>query len=210
MNKDINNSVESQAEQCEWLDVSYTARQYSQDEQANTATAKPRRSKGKKGKWKVVALSVLTVFVLVSAVFISTNGGWDSVTDIYLSSVFSSSSDTTSTDGIGGYQSIDLPYNVDIVSVDSGVVTFDGGSIVVSFTAGTVTTVGDGTVSVALDDSTTIVYGNISECYVVVGSELEYCDVIGKYDDTATVSIINDDITVTNLVGSDYILQWSV
>ncbi len=210
MSKDINNSVESQAEQCEWLDVSYTARQYSQDEQASSASVKPRTSKGKRGKWKVVALSVLTVFVLVSAFFISTNGGWDSVTDIYLSSVFGSSSDGTSTDSTGGYQSIDLPYNVEIISVDSGIVTFDGGSIVVSFTAGTVTSVGEGTVSVAVDDSTTIVYGNISECYVVVGSELEYCDVIGKYDETATVSIISDDTTITNLVGSDYILQWSV
>lgn len=177
MNKDINNSVESQAEQCEWLDVSYTARKYSQDDNVQT---KQRTGKPRKSHWKIVALSVLTVFVMVSAFFIGSNGGWDSVTDIYLSSVFNSSDDSTTTGSSGAYQSINLPYNVDIVSVSGSVVTFDGGSIVVSFTEGTVTSVSDGTVSVAIDDDTTIVYGNISECYVVVGTELEYCDVIDR------------------------------
>ncbi len=208
MSKGLNNSVESQAEQCEWLDVSYTARRYGEDSSDGSDSSPKPRTTARKGRWKVIALSVLTVFVLVSAVFVGMNGGWDGVTEVYLASVFSSGdSDTVLS---SGYQSVDLPYNVDISSVDGGVVTFSGGGIVVSFTEGTVTAVGEGTVTVAVDDSTSMVYGNITECYVVVGSVLEYCDVLGKYTDTATVSIYSDDMVVTDLVGSDYILQWSV
>ncbi len=205
MKKDIDNSIESQAEQCEWLDVSYTARKYSQ---SDNVSDNPRKPIFRKNHWKILALSVLTVFVFVSAFFVSTNGNWDNVTDIYLSSVFGS--DNATGTNSGKYQTINLPYNVEIASVDDGVVTFGGGSIVVSFTDGVVSAVSDGTVSVDIDSQTTIVYGNIAECYVVVGAQLDYCDVIGKYTESASVSIVNNDIAITDVVGSDYILQWSV
>lgn len=201
------NTIESDGEEQQWLDVSYTARMYSQPKQATTV-AKPK--KRKLGKLianpfvQIFALVFVAAAIMVGGMFIS--GDNDTVMGLAKTTFLN----LFEADETPQRATITLPYNISIDSVDEGVITFSGGRIVVSFTDGTVSDVVDGKISVTLADDTIIVYSNMTECFVEKGDTVASYDVLGKYSDHATVSIFYQGQLIVDVIGSESQLQWSV
>src|SRR5699024_4310118 len=105
---------------------------------------------------------------------------------------------------------IEIPYTMTVDNVENGVVYLSGGRAVVSFTDGTVTEVGETSVTVSVDEETTIVYDNLTDVFVEQGQQLSKNDLVAKYTDSATISIVHNGEIVTDVVGSANSVQWSV
>lgn len=209
-------NVESQAVQNDWLDINQTVKQYAEEPQP-----KQRQHQKRQRSRKSVSLRHLSVFgrVMLSAVavivallaFMWIDGSGQST-------VFQAVKDTFTTtfaflDGGKAEQNtntIDVPYNVTVSNVENGVITFGGGQALVSFTDGKVTAVDETTVSVALSDDVVIVYGGCTETFVKVGDIVSAYDLLARYKDNATATIVVNGETVVNVVGSENSIKWGV
>ena len=205
------NSVVCDAEECDWLDVSYSERKYV----AEQAPRKKIKFKFPKINFKlklskpvkIVAVVVLCMAVLAAMLFID----GEFATDVFQTakaaistSVFHKAEQDVFT------QTLTLPANVNLVDVVDGVATFGGGKATLSFTAGKVTDVTDTSVTVAIDDTTCIVYDNLISVYVVIGDDVTTNTLLGKYDGTFTATLTNSGQTITDVVGSETQLTWIV
>lgn len=200
------NSVVCDAEESDWLDVSYSERKYV------NVTEHPKRKIAKINfkltkPVKIVAIAVLCVAVLAAMLFIDGDFAGDvfqTAKAAISTSIFSRPVEDVAE------QTIAIPANVNLVDVNDGVATFDGGRATLSFTAGTVTDVTEKSVVVAIDDTTSITYDNLTEVYVAVGDTVEINSLIGKYDGTFSATITADGQTVKDVVGSEKQLTWIV
>ncbi|MBQ2914425.1 MAG: hypothetical protein IJE50_02745 [Clostridia bacterium] len=196
MQTNVNNIV-CDAEETDWLDLTYTERKYVQTDK------KPR----KRTKTLVVALIVVAVVVAAFGTAMLIDN--DFSTEVFAgikkayTSVLAIFQDATPTNN-----TITLPVNITLVDSVDGVSTFGGGKATLSFTSGTVTEVTENSVTVALDDDTTITYSNLVAVFVAVGDSVEQNTLIGKYDGTFSTVIAESGEVVKQVVASETQLSW--
>lgn len=187
------------AEESDWLDVSYTERKYIQPS---------KKFQFKFGKWaKIAVVAVVCVALFATVLFVD----GDFRTEVFqtaknaYASVFSLFSDDAKLNN-----TINIPCNLNVVDVKDGVVTFDGGKVATCLAKGTVVEVGQNSVTVALDDKTSIVYGNLSLVLVSANDVVEQGALLGKYDGQLTACILVDGQIVLDVVGSPTQLVWKM
>ena len=208
------NSIVCDAEEADWLDVSYSERKYVA-EQAPTKkkvkfSFKNANGVGKIAKpLKIVAIAVVCVALLAAMLFIDGNFGKDvfqTAKGAYSSvlSIFDKGEpqDVAAT--------IAIPSNHTLVDVNEGVATFEGGRATLSFTAGKVIDVTETSVTVAIDDDTAITYDCLTTVFVNVGDTVSAGNLLGKYDGTFTATISQSGETVKDVIGSEKQLTWIV
>lgn len=204
MDYDGVNSIVCDAEESDWLDVSYSERNY---------VDKPKRERKKinfkkiNKPIKIIAVAVLCLAILATLLLIDNQFAKDvfeTAKAAFASTVFAERQQEPVN------ASVSIPSNVDLVDVADGVATFGGGKATVSFTAGKVTEATETSVTVAIDDSTSIVYGNLTNVFVSVGDDVAVNTLLGKYDGSFTAQICIAGETVVDVVGSESQLTWNV
>ena len=207
------NSIVCDAEESDWLDVSYSERKYIEEPAPEKKKAKISFKKGKGGKisrpLKIIAVAVLCVAFLAAMLFIDGNFGKDvfQTAKAAYSSVLSIF-DRTEPQDVSA--SIAIPSNHDLVDITDGVATFEGGRATLSFTAGKVIAATDTSVTVAIDDTTAITYDGLTTVFVTVGDTVSAGSLLGKYEGTFTAPISQSGETVKDVVGSETQLTWNV
>ncbi len=80
-----------------------------------------------------------------------------------------------------------------------------------SFTDGKVTAATENSVTVAIDENTSITYSNLTDVYVAVDDVVTTNSLLGKYEKNFTATILNGNgEAVKDVVGSDKQLTWNV
>lgn len=223
----------------EWLDVTYTAKKYLADESSELAASNvpvkrklgsffakkqaetsvevyEQASSGsegvavtKKRPSKVflrLSIVALVLALLVGAFFLA-----DSFMDgqlrllakeTFIVPVFGGSVDKN-------YE-MSVPCNINVDDVNNGVITFSGGSVILSFTDGTVSKVSDDSITVAINDTTSITYQGATHSYVAVGDKVAVNQLLAKFVDTASASIYHNGELVQSVIGSETSIKWSV
>ncbi len=207
------NSVICDAEENDWLDISYTERKYLNEETPVKRAKKRRAPAFFKNKTvskvvKYVAAGLVSAAAVVGLLFVDSN---------FEGNVFETARATYSSNlaifggtAASGVNKITLPYTITLENVEGGVVVFSGGRAVVSFTDGVVKEVTENSVTVEVDDKTSIVYSDLTATYVAAGDEISANTLIAKYDGSAKATIVYDGEIVEDVIGSEYELQWSV
>ncbi|MGN1066289.1 MAG: hypothetical protein ACI4QH_00610 [Candidatus Fimimonas sp.] len=194
-------SVVCDAEESDWLDVSYSERYV---EPQAVKQEKTKRTKFSR-VWKVAVVAVLCVAILSAMLFLD----GDFKTSVFnavktaVSSVFDSDPQNTE-------NKINIPCNLNLVDVNDGVMTFNGGRAATSLTAGTVKEATEDSVTVALDENTCIVYSQLTSVFVKAGDEVLQSGLLGKYDAQYTATILQNGEVVKQVVGSETQLSWNV
>lgn len=195
MQTNVNNVV-CDAEETDWLDLSYTERKYIQ-------TAKPR----KKVKKVFVALIVVAVMVVAFGAALLIDNDFSAEVFAGVKKAYTSVLSFFN-DGVPTNNTITLPVNITLVDSVDGVSTFGGGKATLSFTSGTVTSVDETTVTVAMDDDTTITYSNLTTVFVAVGDSVQPNTLLGKYQGTFSTTIAESGEIVKQVVASETQLTW--
>ena len=207
------NSVVCDAEEADWLDVSYAERKYVAEPAAEQQKSKFNFTFKKDGKIrrpiKIAAIAVLCVALLAAMLFIDGNFGRDvfQTAKAAYSSVLSIFDKAEPQDVSA---SIAIPSNHDLVDVNDGVATFEGGRATLSFTAGKVIDVTETSVTVAIDDETAITYDGLTTVFVQIGDVVSSGSLLGKYEGTFTATISQSGEIVRDVVGSETQLTWNV
>lgn len=198
------------AEENDWLSVSYHEHKYA-DEGAQAAKSRkmPKIKFGKINKKIVTIVAVAVLCVAMLAVMLFVDGNFTSevfgaVKTAYSTSVFGANDPKPVT------AKVTIPCNVNLKEVsEQGVATFNGGRAVTSFTAGKVSEVTENSVTVAIDENTVITYQGLAEVYVAADSVVSANALLGKYDGefTATISVAGE---IKQVVGSSSQLTWNV
>ncbi len=200
MQKENVNNVVCDAEENDWLDITYTQRNYLPTEQPKKAKSSKRIPKG---------LKILAVVVLCVAIF----GGMLLIDGNFSKEVFATVKSVYSS-VIGVFQPtegsnvITVPVNVDLIDSLDGISTFGGGKATLSFTEGTVQSVDETSVCVALSEEVTITYTNLTSVFVKVGDLVATNSLLGKYDGTFSTVISQNGEVVKQVVASDTQLVW--
>ena len=209
------NSIVCDAEEADWLDVSYSERKYVEEPAPEQKKARFKFNfKNVKNikisrPLKIVAIAVLCVAILTAMLFIDGNFGKDvfQTAKAAYSSVLSIFDKNEPQDVSA---SIAIPSNHNLVDVNNGVATFEGGRATRSFTAGKVIDATETSVTVAIDDNTAITYDGLTSVMVAIGDTVEAGSLLGKYEGTFTATITQSGEMVTDVVGSETQLTWNV
>ena len=208
------NSIVCDAEEADWLDVSYSERKYvaEQTPEKKKARFSFKNANGVKKiskPLKIVAIAVLCVAVLAAMLFIDGSFGKDvfQTAKAAYSSVLSIFDKAEPQDVSA---TIAIPSNHNLVEINDGVATFEGGRATLSFTAGKVIDVTENSVTVAIDDETAITYDNLTTVFVTIGDTVSAGSLLGKYDGTFTATITQSGETVKDVIGSETQLTWNV
>lgn len=202
MNYDGVGSITCDAQENDWLDVTYAERNYI------GASAKA-QSKGKVSKKQLIVAAIcLCVAVLACFVAFDANFRNGIVTTVKNAFQAVASALDGKQNNVSG--KIDIPCNATLVDVENGVATFGGGRAVLCFASGVVSDVGEDSVTVRLSDGTSIVYGGLTSVLVVNGEELSANDLVGKYENNFTASLLKNGETVTTVSATEEQLIWSV
>ena len=207
------NSIVCDAEESDWLDVSYSERKYVQEEQPNSKKRKfnfkfkfPKINLKIRKPLQIALAAVLVVALLAAMLFID----GDFASDVFQTAKAAFAGSVFDAGGAKDVSAtISIPANANLVDVADGVATFDGGRATVSFTDGKVVDVTETSVTVAIDDNTTITYGNLTEVLVAVGDTVSVNSLLGRYDGTFTASVAVSG-QVKDVVGSETQLAWMV
>ena len=201
-------SIVCDAEESDWLDVSYSERKYVEEPKPAKRGIKFKKINIKLTRpVKIVAIAVLCVAVLAAMLFI--DGEFASDVFQTAKAAVSSTIFHKAEQDVAG-QTVSIPTNANLVDVVDGVATFSGGRATLSFTEGTVTEVTDTSVVVAIDDTTSITYDNLTYVYVAVGDTVSVNTLLGKYEGTFTATLSVSGETVKDVVGSESKLTWNV
>lgn len=206
MEYDGYNSVVLDAEESDWLDVSYAERKY-----VNKKDKSDRRKfnvKINKRLTIIMAAVVLSVALLAAVLFIDGNFSKDvfgAAKAVFSSTVFNG----VKTDKVESGK-IEIPCNVSLVNVENGVATFNGGKAALSFADGKVSAVTEDSVTVTLDEKTAITYQGLTAVFVAVGDTVSANSLLGKYDGVFTASITESGEAVTDVMGTQTELVWNV
>lgn len=191
------NSTVCDAEETDWLDVTYSERKY-------ISPNPPRKGIQLKKVWKVAAVAVLCVAILAALLF--ADGEFKqsvfSAVRTAVASVFQQDKQQTN--------QINIPCNLTLVDVQDGVMTFNGGRAATSLTAGTVAETTETSVTVALDEQTCVVYSQLTAVLVNLGETVSANSLLGKYDGQYTAHIVQNGEVVKQVVGSETQLTWNV
>ena len=192
------------AEESDWLDISYTERKYIDRPKKSRFHLPKIKIKFKKA-WTYVAVAFVCVAVLAGLLFVDGNFTRDvfSAVRTASTSVFTRPQHITE-------NKVNIPCNLTLIEINDGVMTFGGGSVALSLTQGTVKEIAEDSVTIAVDEDTEIVYYNLNNLLVSVGDKIDENAVLGKYDGTFTVAILENGQVVKGVVGSENQLKWSV
>ncbi len=199
------NSVVCDAEESDWLDVSYSERNYVEEQPPKRAAKKFNFKLVWNKPLKIAAIALVCLALLAALLFADgkfAKDVFETARMAYSSSVFSPAEQPIAA-------TVAIPANLDLVGVDNGVATFTGGRAVLSLTSGTVVSVDDNSLTVATDDSTNVVYGNVSEVFAAVGDVVSANGLLARYSDSFTVAITVDGV-VADVVASETQLTWNV
>lgn len=200
------NSIVCDAEESDWLDVSYSERNYVEQPQPKKERNRA-KFKFKIGKpLKIAAIAILCAALLAALLFVDgqfAKDVFETAKEAFSSTVFDVAKQPVAT------AAISIPSNLDLVDVADGIATFNGGRAALSLTAGTVKSVGEGSLTVAMDDETDVVYTNLSDIYVAEGDAVSVNSLLAKYDGSFNVTVTVSGATV-DVVGSDTQLTWNV
>ena len=206
----------------DWLEVKYaTPQQMNEEEEQKNSISKSllkakqkifskkqknidsviknKKSFGKK-LLKPVGICVVVALLLVGMFFV--DGG-------FVGDVFSYAKDnvTSNVSTQSQKNTLSLPANA-TVSVQSGDVTLTGGSIAVNLLQGTVADVTENSVTVCATNGLEVVYANLSEVLVAKNDIVNEYQVLGKYDQSAVVSLLQDGQKITSVTADKYTLSW--
>ena len=138
------------------------------------------------------------IALLVAGVFLVDGG--------FVGDVFSYAKDTLVSENVSATK-LTLPANA-TVSVQDGNILLSGGSLAVNLFDGKVTDVTESSVTVCADDGLGVVYSNLSQVYVQKGDVVSDFFVLGKYDQSATVNLLQDGQKITSVSADGYTLSW--
>ncbi len=198
------NSAVCDAEESDWLDISYTERKYVDKPKTQRHFHLP-KIKIKK-VWTYAAIALVCVALLATLLFVDGNF----TGEVFNAVKTASTSVFTLPQNDVAENKINIPCNLTLQEVNDGVMTFGGGRAALSLTAGKVTEVGEDSVTIAVDEDTQIVYSNLKSTYVAVGDEIAENTLLGKYEDSFSASIYEKGEIVKQVVGSESQLKWSV
>ena len=204
------NSIVCDAEESDWLDVSYSERKYVDEPKRKKIKIKIPKVNFKfklTRPIRIVVIAVLCVAVLAAMLFIDSEFASDvfqTAKAAIATSVFQKPEQDVLT------QTVAIPANVNLVDVVDGVATFSGGKATLSFTEGKVTDITETSVTIAMDDSTCITYDNLTNVYVAVGDTVSVNTLLGKYDGTFTATLTVSGEIVKDVIGSEKQLTWNV
>lgn len=200
-------TVVCDAEENDWLSVSYHEQKYANQHQKKARKKAQRKFNVNKKVAVILAVAVLCVAAFAAMLFIDsgfTRDVFGAVKAAYSSVIFGTPEPQPTS------ANITLPCNVNLVEVsEEGVATFNGGRAVMSFTNGKVLSATEDSVVVALDDETCITYQGLTEVYVAADDEVAANALIGKYDGAFTASITVSG-ALMQVVASPSQLTWNV
>ncbi len=199
------NNIICDAEENDWLDVSYSERKYV-NKPAKAARKKINFKFKLTKKMQIIAIAVCCVAALAALLFIDGNFSKDvfkTVKTAFSASVFTREPTPVSAN-------IAIPVNVNLVDVKDGVATFNGGKAALSFTDGKVTDITDKSVTVEIDDKTTITYDNLKKVFVAVGDTVSANGLLAQYDGQFTATIFTNGEAVKDVIASEKQLTWNV
>lgn len=199
MDYDGINCATTEAEECDWLDVSYSER-YVKPKKKKVKAKKAKISKA----WKVAIVVVLCLAVLAATLFADGD---------FKKEVFAAVKTATASllgKSVETENKINVPCNLTLVDVNDGVMTFTGGRAALSLTAGTVSETTENSVTVSMDENTSMVYSDLTSVMVSVGDKLSENSLLGKYEGQFVVTILRDGEVVKQVVGSETQLVWNV
>lgn len=197
-------SVVCDGEENDWLDVTYHERKY-------VAEQKPVRKNLWRSialKWKIVAAVCLCVLAFGAVLLFDggfREGVFTTAKNAYsaVASIFDKKQDTVGS-------KIDIPCNVQLVDIKDGVATFGGGRAALAFAAGKVTKVDETSVTVQLNDKVSVCYAGLTNLYVVEGDQIAANQLLGKYSETFTATVLNNGETVKDVVATEEQITWKI
>ena len=195
-------TVVTDAEESDWLDVSYVERNYVE-------------KTGKKIKWnflknkKFLIAAIAFVCVASLAVFMWADSN-------FRKDVFSGAKNAYTTmisifDGgsaSDAQNKINVPCNATLVEITDGVAVFEGGKVALSFIDGKISDVSENSVTVTNDSGVAICFGNLTEIFVVEGDQVDQNQLIGRYDGTFTATISDDGQAVSGVIATEREISW--
>ena len=200
-----NNNIVLNATELEWLDVTYTAKKYLNDE---NFVPKETKARGAKLFKKVAGFGAIAVFCLALLVsFTFVKGNFDgNFLQVAKATV------TTSVFGTNATQTASLivPCNMQIDSVNEGVIVLSGGRALTSLTSGTVIQNDENGLAVQVDDNLVVYYNGLVESFVSVGDIVSNNQLLGKYNGTVSASVTYNGQLVVDVVASQSAIQWSI
>ena len=203
----------------DWLEVKYATPKQMEEEQTKKqnffaktlSKAKLKFAKNKKevaykqnkkvgfAKKVLKPVGVCAIIALLVAGVFLVDGG-------FVGDVFSYAKDTLVSENVSTTK-LTLPANA-TVSVQDGNILLSGGSLAVNLFDGKVTDVTESSVTVCADDGLGVVYSNLSQVYVQKGDVVSDFFVLGKYDQSATVNLLQDGQKITSVSADGYTLSW--
>ena len=187
------------AEEADWLDVSYSQR-YIEDESAQKIKSKGIKWSKKRTKLAILAVAMCCVLAFGVVLFVNDNLRTTIVTAAKgaYTAIFGEQ-DVSNT--------LEIPCNASVIDCNQGTLTLSGGRAALSFAAGEVQEVTENSVVVKVDDTTTISYTNLTQVFVEQGQQLQANQLVGKYEGTfcATVAV---DGQIANVVATQNNISW--
>ncbi|MBQ2711595.1 MAG: hypothetical protein IJF66_06600 [Clostridia bacterium] len=187
------------AEEADWLDVSYSQR-YIEDESAQKIKRKGIKWSKKRTKLAILAVAMCCVLAFGVVLFVNDNLRTTIVTAAKgaYTAIFGEQ-DVSNT--------LEIPCNASVIDCNQGTLTLSGGRAALSFAAGEVQEVTENSVVVKVDDTTTISYTNLTQVFVEQGQQLQANQLVGKYEGTfcATVAV---DGQIANVVATQNNISW--
>lgn len=197
--EDYVGATQQQANACDtdWLEITYAKRKY--------VNKKPKKAQ-KSNKRRIIATSLVAVFLLlaVGVVIADTAMGGEFIETaqtMFTATFFGQTTDISNT--------IVVPAWWEVESVQNGKVSFMGGSLALCLEQGTVSNVGENSVTVSVDENTLFVYENLEEIFVNVGDVVNQYDVLGECS-SLTLTVYYQQQVVQNVVANGTEVSWKV
>ena len=199
------NAYSCQAVEDDWLDISYTERKYVNKEPYLKTGKKSKVIPFLKQNFKYV-LTVALLIVAVCAMMFATNE----------ESIFKTARLAYTTTFLSFYENfgkneheVVLPPSAEIDNVaEDGKITITGGRFVFCLQKGKVTEITEDSVTIEIDEKTTMVYCDLTEILVEQDSEIALYQCIGEYEGTMSVQVIYNGQAVTDVVGNENSFKW--
>lgn len=104
-------------------------------------------------------------------------------------------------------KTLSLPANAN-VSAQDGKVTLTGGTLALNFLGGNVADATESSVTISCGNGFDVIYSNLNEVLVEKGQAVSQYQVLGKYSNSAVVSLVQDGQPITNVSANGYTLSW--
>lgn len=198
------NSVVCDAEENDWLEISYTDKNYIRPQASTTTSTTAEKPKKRKVALRIAVVAVLCVAVLAGMLFVD----GDFKQDVFDAVKTASASIFNKTEEVHENK-INIPCNLTLVEVQDGVMVFNGGRAALALTDGKVTDVQENSVTVTFGE-TSVLYSGLTSVFVAVNDEVKANSLIGKYDGQFTATLLQNGEVVKQVVGSETQLTWKV